>query len=347
MNPTHPPSHSAPRRFEEADAKPERLSGLRVAILGYGNQGHAHALNLRDAGVDVVVGARKEGRGARLATQDGFQVHSLREAAALADIIMLTLPDEVQATVFERDIAPVWKEDAVLAFPHGFALAFDMIELPAGRRAFLVAPKGQGHKLRQAVLAGGGLPGLLAVEGPEPADTLELALAYAHGCGALKGGATLTSFRDEAVTDQFGEQAVLCGGLVELVIAAWETLVRRGYSPDGAYFECLHEVKLIVDLIHTHGIDGMRERISTTAAWGGLRAGPRVINEHSRAAMDELLDEIEDGRFAKGFLEAQASGGSELREAIDAEAAHPIVATGRGLREFLERCQLGGDEPHA
>lgn len=329
-----------PNRFFETDARPARLRGLTVAILGFGNQGHAHALNLRDSGVDVLVGAREDGRGARAAEAAGFTVRSFAEASAHADLVMMLLPDEIQARVFAEDVVPNWPDHAVLGFAHGFALAFDLIRLPEGRRALLVAPKGQGHKLRQAYVAGGGLPGLIGVEGPDPDDTLELALAYAHACGALKGGGFLSTFREEAVSDQFGEQAVLCGGLVEMIVAAWETLVDRGHSPEVAYFECLHEVKLIVDLIHEHGIDGMRERISTTAAWGGLQAGPKVIGSESRRAMGELLDRIEDGSFAREFLEVQSDGGAQLGRAIAREREHPIVGTGHGLREFLLQCRL-------
>jgi ketol-acid reductoisomerase len=326
-----------PSRFSEADARPERLRGLTVAILGFGNQGHAHALNLRDSGIDVVVGAR-EGRGADAARDQGFEVLGFGDASARADIVMMLLPDEVQARVFEQEVEPNWPEQAVLAFAHGFAIAFGLIRLPEGRRAMLVAPKGQGHKLRQAYVAGGGLPGLIGVEGPDQEDTLELALAYAHACGALKGGGFLSTFREEAVSDQFGEQAVLCGGLIELVTAAWETLVDRGHSPEVAYFECLHEVKLIVDLMHEHGIDGMRERISTTAAWGGLQAGPKVIGPESRGQMKQILDRIESGDFAREFIEVQE--GTALREAIAGERRHPIIGTGHGLREFLKRCRL-------
>lgn len=329
-----------PQRFSETDARPARLRGLTVAILGFGNQGHAHALNLRDSGVNVVVGARPGGRGAEAAAEQGFTVRSFAEASRHADLVMLLLPDEVQARVFADEVAPNWPDHAVLGFAHGFALAFNLIELPPGRRALLVAPKGQGHKLRQAYVAGGGLPGLIGTAGPDPDDTLELALAYAHACGALKGGGFLSTFREEAVSDQFGEQAVLCGGLVELVIAAWDTLVERGHSPEVAYFECLHEVKLIVDLIHEHGIDGMRERISTTAAWGGLEAGPRVIGVESRRAMARILDRIEDGSFAGSFLEVQADGGELLARRIADEREHPIVGTGHGLREFLRQCRL-------
>ena len=192
----------------------------------------------------------------------------------------------------------------------------------------------------QAYVAGGGLPGLIAIAGPDHDDTLELALAYAHACGALKGGGFLSTFREEAVSDQFGEQVVLCGGLVELVTAAWETLVDRGHSPEVAYFECLHEVKLIVDLMHEHGLDGMRSRISTTAAWGGFQAGPKVIGAESRQAMGDILDRIEDGRFAREFLDVQEDGGAQLKSAIEAERSHPIVGTGHGLREFLRQCRL-------
>lgn len=331
--------------FQEHDADPARLRGKVVAVLGYGNQGHAHALNLRDSGVEVLVAAREGGRGWRRAVEDGFEPLDFSGAARRADVLMLTLPDEVQAEVFARDVAPHWKDDAVLAFPHGFALAFGLIELPAERRAFLVAPKGQGHKLREAYLAGGGLPGLIGVEGPDPEDTLALALAYAHACGALKGGGFRSSFREEAITDQFGEQVVLCGGLIELVVAAWETLVRRGYSREVAYFECLHEVKLIVDLVHALGIEGMRDRISSTAAYGGLEAGPRVVGEESRREMESVLDEIEDGRFARRFLDEQAAGRPRFREKMEREAGHDIVRTGHELREFLERCQLSDSPP--
>lgn len=327
-----------PHRFSEADARPERLTGLTVAILGFGNQGHAHALNLRDSGIDVIVGARSGGAGAARAHEAGFEVLDFAAASARADVVMMLLPDEIQSRVFEQQVAPNWPDHAVLGFAHGFALAFDLIRLPEGRRAMLVAPKGQGHKLREAYVAGGGLPGLIGVAGPDQDDTLELALAYAHACGALKGGGFLSTFREEAVSDQFGEQTVLCGGLIELVTAAYETLVERGHSAEVAYFECLHEVKLIVDLMHEHGIDGMRERISTTAAYGGLQAGPKVIGPESRAAMGEILDRIESGAFAREFLDVQE--GSGLAEAIANERRHPIVGTGHGLRGFLKECRL-------
>jgi ketol-acid reductoisomerase len=327
-----------PERFSESDARPELLAGKRVATLGFGNQGHAHALNLRDSGIDVVVGARPGGRGEAAALDAGFVVKDFAGASADADLVMMLLPDEIQARVFDDDVAPHWPDHAILGFAHGFAIAFDLIRLPEDRKAMLVAPKGQGHKLRQAYVAGGGLPGLIGVTGPDREETLQIALAYAHACGALKGGGFLSTFREEAVSDQFGEQVVLCGGLIELVVAAWETLVERGHSPEVAYFECLHEVKLIVDLMHEHGIDGMRERISTTAAWGALQAGERVIGAESRKAMEEILDRIENGEFAQDFLRVQE--GTRLADAIAKERSHPIIGTGHGLREFLKQCRL-------
>jgi ketol-acid reductoisomerase len=329
------------KHFEESDAPEGALKGLSVAILGYGNQGHAHALNLRDSGVDVVVGLREGGSSRATARKDGFEPVSIQEAAEACDIVMVLLPDEVQPQIVKTQLLPHMKASAHLAFAHGFVVASGLVELPPERAAFLVAPKGQGHKLREAFRNGGGLPSLVAIHGPHPQQTLELALAYAHACGALRGGATLSSFHEEAVTDQFGEQAVLCGGLVELITAAWETLVARGYSPEVAYFECLHEVKLIADLIHAHGVDGMRGMISSTASYGGLKAGRRVIGVQSREAMSELLDEIENGSFAKAFLAEQEQRSPELKSAIRAERDHPMQETGRRLREFLDRCQLG------
>lgn len=336
-----------PQPFTRADADLSLLRGRTVAVLGYGNQGHAHALNLRDSGIDVIVGAREPGRGAERARADGFVPVTFSEAVRPAQVVMMLLPDEIQREVFERDVRPYWRNDALLAFGHGFALAFGLVELPAGRSAFLVAPKGQGHALRAAYRAGGGLPSLIGVEGEAPESTLAVALAYAEACGALAGGGFRSSFREEAITDQFGEQAVLCGGLVELIVAAWEILVRRGYAPEVAYFECLHETKIIVDLLYAHGIDGMRARISTTAAHGGLLAGPKVIGPASRQAMEGLLDDIERGDFARGFVQAQSDGGASLRAALAQAAGHPIVDTGRGLRTALDACRLESGGPVA
>jgi len=330
--------------FQESDADPTALSGKRIVVLGYGNQGHAHALNLRDSGVDVVVALREGSSRWREAESQGLSVARIPAAAAEADILMVLIPDERQSQVLAEQVLPHLREDATLAFAHGFTLAFGLVELAEERSAFLVAPKGQGHKLREAYLAGGGLPSLLGVKGARPEETLRLALAYALACGALKGGGTLSSLREEAVTDQFGEQVVLCGGLIELIQAAWETLVERGYSREVAYFECLHEVKIIADLMHAKGVEGMRELISSTAAYGGMRAGRRVIGTESRKQMRKLLDEIEDGRFAKEFLREQEEGSGWLSKQKASERDHPMQVTGRALREFLDRCSLGDDE---
>jgi ketol-acid reductoisomerase len=328
--PPNSPSRS-PRRFDEKDGDLRLLGGCTVAVLGFGNQGHAHALNLRDAGVRVVVGARLEGTSAEAARAAGLVVRTLEEATSGSDLVMLLLPDEAHARVYTQ-IAPHLRPDAVVGFAHGFSVAFGLVDLPSTRRVMLVAPKGQGHRLRAAYQEGRGVPGLVAVQGPRPDATLQLALAYARAVGALAGGGFPTTFREEAVTDQFGEQAVLCGGLVELITAAWETLTARGYSPAVAYFECLYEVKLIADLLFAHGIDGMRERISSTAAYGGLKAGPRVIGPESRQALQRLLDEIEGGAFAQAFLAEQTAGAPWLREAIAAERTHPLQEAARVVR---------------
>ncbi len=330
------------RHFELDDADPTLLAGRRVAILGYGNQGRAHALNLRDSGVEVVVGLREGSRRREQAARDGFVVKGLAEAATGAFIVMVLVPDEVHGEVYREQIEPVMSGDSHLAFAHGFSMAFGLVTPPPQQSTLLVAPKGQGDKLREAFLAGGGLPGLIGVQGPDPGESLKVALAYARACGALAGGGLLSSFREEAVTDLFGEQVVLCGGMVELITAAWETLVGRGYSPEGAYFECLHEVKIIADLIHQRGVDGMREGISTTAAYGGLKAAPRIITEETRRTMEGMLDEIESGDFARAFLAEQERGSPWLESMKQNERDHPMQKTGRRLRDFLRRCQLDG-----
>ncbi len=330
------------RQFDLQDGDLSLLAGKRIAILGYGNQGHAHALNLRDSGMEVVVGLRPQSSHAQKAREAGFLVEDFASAARGAFLVMLLLPDELHAKIYDEHLREAMDPEAYLAFSHGFAVAFELLELEESRRVLLVAPKGQGHALRASFQNGGGLPGLIGVQGPAPEESLQVALAYAKGCGALAGGGFLSSFREEAVSDLFGEQTVLCGGLIELITAAWELLVARGYSAEGAYFECLHEVKIITDLVHEKGVDGMREGISPTAAFGGLRAGPRVIGKESRAAMETLLDEIEDGSFAREFLRERAAGSPWLKKKREEEAKHPMQETGRGLRAFLSRCRLNG-----
>ncbi len=330
-----------PRRIFEADeVSLAPLAGARVAVLGYGNQGRAQALNLRDSGVAVVVGARAGGEGAARAAADGFPALPLAEAAAVGDVVMLLVPDELQGPLHREIIRPALRPGAALGFAHGFAVAFGQIAPEAGRPCFLAAPKGQGDMLREAYRAGGGLPGLLAVSDGSPAGTWELAAAYAKAAGFLRGGGYATTFREECVTDQFGEQAVLCGGLLELLRGAFETLTARGYGAESAYFECVHEVKLIADLLHRHGVDGLQRLISRTAAYGGATRGPRVIGPESRAAMARLLDEIESGAFAREYLESCAGGSPDPRLGAAGDPESPLAVTGRALRARLAALRL-------
>jgi len=311
--------------FEYDQVSISKLDGRTVAIIGYGNQGRAQALNLRDSGVDVVVGTRDGSK----AIADKFEPLSIPEAVAAGDIVMVLLPDEVQKVVWEQQIEPAMKSDAITGFAHGFAIAFNQIDTE-DRETILVAPKGQGDMLREAYNNGGGLPGLLSATTD---SGLEIAAAYAKAVGCLHGGGFVTTFRDECIADQFGEQVVLCGGLIELIRASFETLVERGYDEKNAYFECVHEVKLIADLLHREGVDGMRKKISPTAAYGGLTRGRRLINDDTRKEMHIILDEIESGDFAKEFLD-----NNNLEQLSELEADSKLVSTGRTMRSRLEAC---------
>ncbi|MHB8079211.1 MAG: ketol-acid reductoisomerase [Candidatus Krumholzibacteriia bacterium] len=326
--------------FEADDVSMAPLAGACVAVVGYGNQGRAQALNLRDSGVTVVVGARAGESGAARAAADGFTPVSPAAAAAAGNVVMLLVPDELQGPLHRDVVGPALRPGAALGFAHGFAVAFGQVAPEAGRPCFLAAPKGQGDLLREAYLKGGGLPGLLAVSDGSPAGTWELAAAYANAAGFLRGGGYATTFREECVTDQFGEQAVLCGGLIELVRVAFDTLIARGYGAENAYFECVHEVKLIADLLHRHGVDGLQRLISRTAAYGGATRGPRVIGPESRAAMSQLLDEIESGAFAREYLEACAGGAPDPRVGPANDPDAPLAATGRALRARLSALRL-------
>lgn len=303
------------------------LAGRRIAIIGYGTMGRAQALNLVRSGQDVVVGSRPGSKTGGLARQEGFEVLSVAEATAGADIVMLMLPDEAMAAVYTAEVAAALRPGTALGFAHGFAIAFDQITPEAGRPCFLVAPKGQGDMLLQAHGAGGGVPGLVAVTKDSPPATWRLATAYAMAVGCLVGGGFVTTFRDECISDQFGEQVVLCGGVIELLKSAFDIMVQAGYGAENAYFECVHELKLITDLVHRHGIDGMRDRISGTASYGGLTRGPRLIDDGVRERMREILGELEDGSFAREFL-ARHEGTRQL--AAD-EAAGPLAVTGHRM----------------
>jgi len=278
------------------------LTAKTIAIVGYGTMGRAQTLNLVRSGCEVVVGSRKDSASGRRAVAEGMTVVPVPEAVAGADVVMLMLPDEAMAAVYIGAVSTHLRPDAALGFAHGFAIAFNQIRPAPGRRCFLAAPKGQGDMLLQAHAQGGGVPGLVAVTEDSPVDTWMLAAAYAKAVGCLAGGGFVTTFRDECISDQFGEQVVLCGGVVELVKSAFDIMVDAGYGEENAYFECVHELKLITDLMHRHGVDGMRRMISGTASYGGLTRGPRVIDDGVRERMRTILQEIEGGDFAREFL---------------------------------------------
>ncbi len=288
---------------EKTEVSLTPLAGLKVAVIGYGTMGRAHACNLARSGVDVVVGVRPASVRKELALREGLSVLDTCDAVASADVVMLMLPDEAMASVYAAEIVPHLRPKAVLGFAHGFALAFDQIKPEPGRSCFLVAPKGQGDMLLAAFAGGGGVPGLLAVTDSSADATWDLAAAYAAAVGCLEGGGFVTTFRQECISDQFGEQVVLCGGVIELVKSAFDIMVDAGYGEENAYFECVHELKLITDLLHAHGVDGMRERISGTASYGGMTRGPRLIDDGVRKRMRTILAEIESGQFAQEMLE--------------------------------------------
>jgi len=310
---------------ERDDVHLGSLDGKVVALIGYGTMGRAHALNLRRSGVEAVIGARSDSDSGNKARLKGFEVFSVGEAVAAGDVVMLMLPDEVMAEVYTRDIKSNLKPTAALGFAHGFAVAFEQVRPDPGRPCFLVAPKGQGDMLVAAHAAGSGVPGLLAATEDSPPETWDLAASYALAVGCLVGGGFVTTFRAECVSDQFGEQVVLCGGVIELLKAAFDVMVEAGYDETNAYFECVHELKLITDLLHRHGIDGMRERISGTAAYGGLTRGPRLIDDRVRGKMKRILSEIEGGDFADEFLRKHA----ETEKLARAEAESPLARIGR------------------
>lgn len=322
------------RPIEESDIDLAPVRERRVAVIGYGTMGRAHALNLRDAGVTVMVGARAGSPRGALAAEEGFGVAPLAEAVAAADVVMLMLPDEAMGPVWRAEIVPALTPEAAVGFAHGFAVAFGGVD-PAERPCFLVAPKAQGDLLREAHQAGGGVPGLLAITEASPAATWALCAAYARAVGCLRGGGWVTTFAAECVADQFGEQVVLCGGVLELLHAAFETLVGRGHDPANAYFECVHELKLITDLLHRHGLEGLRRRISPTAAYGGLTRGPRVIDAGVRARMDAILEEIETGRFATEFLARHDDTELGTQALIARESTSALAGTGRDLQPRL------------
>jgi ketol-acid reductoisomerase len=323
------------RIYYDKDADLGRLEGKTVAVMGYGSQGHAHAQNLRSSGVEVVVGLRKDSPSWAKAEAAGLRVLQPSEAAREADIVMMTLPDESMGAIYREHVEPNLKPGDYLAVAHGFNIHFGVIRPPADVNVFMVAPKGPGHTVRAHYEQGRGVPSLVAVHQDPSGDALQIALAYAKGIGAGRAGIIETTFREETETDLFGEQTVLCGGLTALMQAGYETLVEAGYAPEMAYFETIHEVKLIVDLIYEGGVANMRYSVSNTAEYGDLTRGPRVIDEGVRARMREILDEIQSGRFAKEFILENQAGALSFQALRKRGAAHPMEEVGARLRELM------------
>ena len=321
--------------YYEADAKPELLRGKKIAILGYGSQGHAHALNLHDSGFDVIVGLRGDSSSAPKAIDAGLTVTSVEEAAKQADMIMILLPDTSQKAVYEAEIEPHLTAGKVLAFAHGFNIRYGLINPPKDVDVVMIAPKGPGHLVRRTYKEGGGVPALIAVHQDASGHAKDIALAYAHGVGGTRAGVLETTFTEETETDLFGEQAVLCGGVSALVRAGFETLVEAGYQPESAYFECLHELKLIVDLMYEQGITGMRYSISDTAEYGDLTRGSRIITDAVKHEMKEVLAEIQDGRFAAEWIKENEIGRPRYRELKEAGMRHQIEEVGKKLRAMM------------
>ncbi len=335
------------KTYFDEDADLGRLDGKTVAVVGYGNQGHAHAQNLKDSGVCVVVGQRKESPSWARAEAAGLRVSTPAEAAREADVIMMTLPDETMSAVYHDEIGPHVQPGDYLAVAHGFNIHFGTIQPPEGVNVFLVAPKGPGYAVRRQFQEGRGLPSLVAVARDPSGDTLQIALAYAKGLGAGRAGILETTFAEETETDLFGEQAVLCGGVIALMRAGYETLVEAGYSPEAAYFETIHEVKLIVDLVHESGIAKMGSSISNTAEYGGLTRGPRVVDASVKERMKEVLEEIRSGEFAREFIRENQSGGASFAALRRQREQHPMEEAGtrlRSLMPWLEEARLADPE---
>jgi ketol-acid reductoisomerase len=318
--------------FYDDDADLHHLDGKTVAIIGYGSQGHAHALNLQDSGVSVVVGLRSDSASVAKAKEHGLRVTDPAEAASEGDVVMMLVPDELHRQVWESGVAGGIEPGNMLMFGHGFSIHYGEVEPPSDVDVTLVAPKGPGHLVRRQFLEGSGVPGLVAVHQNPTGNALALALAYAKGIGCTRGGVIETTFKDETETDLFGEQAVLCGGVTELVRAGYETLVGAGYDPRLAYFECLHELKLIVDLMYEKGIAGMRYSISNTAEYGDLTRGQRVIGEDSRRAMKELLGDIQSGSFAREWIAENHAGQENFKRMREEQSRHQVEVVGRELR---------------
>lgn len=317
--------------FYDQDVTIDAIKSKTVAIIGYGSQGHAHAKNLRDNGISVIVGLRKGGSWDQ-AEEDGFDVYPVAEATQKAQLIMILLPDETQTVVYEKDIKPNLASGDTLAFAHGFNIHFNQIVPPSDVDVFLAAPKGPGHLVRRVFEEGGAVPGLVAVYQDASGNAKDIALAYSKGMGGTRAGVIETTFKEETETDLFGEQAVLCGGTSALIKAGFETLTNAGYQPEVAYFECLHEMKLIVDLLYEDGLEGMRYSVSDTAQWGDFTAGPRIVTEETKKEMRKILSEIQSGEFAKGWILENQANRPVFNATDRKEREHLISTVGRDLR---------------
>jgi ketol-acid reductoisomerase len=327
--------------YYENDADSSIIRGKKVAVIGYGSQGHAHALNLKESGVEVVVGLREGSSSKAKAEAAGLTVMSLGDAAAHADVIMLLAPDTEQKAIYDEHIAPNLNDGDALAFAHGFNVRFGRIQAPEGVDVIMIAPKGPGHLVRRTYTEGGGVPTLIAVEQDATGQARDVALSYADANGGTRAGVIETTFTEETETDLFGEQAVLCGGLTALVRAGFETLTEAGYAPEMAYFECLHEVKLIVDLMYEEGIAGMRYSISDTAEYGDLTRGPRIVTDDVKAEMKKILGEIQSGQFADEWVAESESGRENYHRMQDEGKQHPIEEVGAELRAMMPFINAG------
>src|SRR5215472_10635004 len=319
----------------DRDADLSRLRSHKIAILGFGSQGHAHALNLRDSGMEVCVGLRKGSPSWEKAAKQGLPVFDTAEAARRSDIVMMLVPDEMGSEIYESEVAPQLTPGKYLAFGHGFNIHFKFIKPPAGVNVFMIAPKGPGHLVRSEYVKGRGVPCLLALQQDPSGDTEKIGLAYGCAIGGGRAAIISTTFREETETDLFGEQSVLCGGLTELIRAGYETLVEAGYAPEMAYFECLHEVKLIVDLIYEGGIKDMRYSISNTAEYGDMTRGKRIIGDATRSAMKQILADIQSGKFANEWIDEYRHGLGNFKRLRQEAEQHPLEEVGRQLRSFM------------
>jgi len=324
------------RVYYDRDADVNLIKSLKVVVIGYGSQGHAHAANMRDSGVeDVTIALRPGSASAAKAEAAGFKVMSVPEAAAWADVMMMATPDELQAQIYRDELHGNMKQGAALAFAHGLNIHFKLIEPREDLDIFMIAPKGPGHTVRSEYVRGGGVPSLVAVDQDSSGNALEIALSYASAIGGGRAGVIETTFQEECETDLFGEQVVLCGGLTSLITAGFETLVEAGYAPEMAYFECLHELKLIVDLMIESGIAGMRFSISETAKYGDVSRGPRVINANVKRSMKAILKEIQSGKFAREWVKEYQAGLPNYNKLLEEGEQHPIEVTGRHLRSLM------------